>query len=420
MALECETGTATKITTGGNGGTQDITVGHDPKAFIIWGTKNRTSQGLGAGTNCASIGFCDDADNNVSIAMQNEDNSGNVEARKEGRTDAVLIFLTDSTAAETARASMTLGTLKATLTWDLQDGSIATLLHWISYGGADITGVQVFTITKVTDAAPVVQSITLDADCQGASDEQAVLFAINIGAAGSASISNNFTFNMGMATSSDKEGVATASGDDNSSTGEYRQGFFGGHVMEKRGPTSGTANYTGEFNGWDSLGFDINWSVNDATAGLIYCLVIKGGKWEVDSGRTMPTSNGDKVYSTSFQPKGLMTLAVRRTTTGQAREDSTFNLGAASSTTTETWMGFTAEDVSDPMNVGHGSSNVNVIEIMNAVDQSIDGRGIVDSFNATDFTLEHFDAGTAWLFASLVCGDADVVAFNNNQGQIIG
>ncbi len=420
MVLEVETGTAVKDSTGTDGATQDVTVGFDPKGLIIFGTKNKTSEGDARATNCASIGFCDDADNNRTIGCQNEDNVGSSDCRKTQRDDAVLVFLTDSTATVESQASCTLETAKFTLTWDTNDTN-ATLLHWMAFGGSDITGTQVGTFNKTTASAPVVQSVTLDADCQNASDDNAVLFTIHDGVAGFNSVANNEQMEIGMATSPSREGSIFNGSDDNTTSMETYNGYRNNFVIVSHNSVNGTTEYTGEFSAWDSLGFDINWTLNSANADRISFLVIKGGKWEVDNDTVKITSTGTKAYTTGFQPKGLFTLGTNRTTTGVSRVDTGMYVGAASSTTTETSMAYQGDNFSDPMEVGIGSSNTHVVRVINPVTQAIFNEAILNSFNATDFTLDHTTVnGSAFLFVSLVCGDADIIGFAHSQGIIIG
>ncbi len=408
MAIECQTGQFAKDSSGTDDVTQDVTVGFDPKALIIWGSKNRTSNNDGALTNCASIGVCDDADRNRCIAIQNEDNSGNVEARKESRSTAVLAFLSDSSAAEVSWASVTLETLKFVLTWELND-TIATLLHWIAYGGADITGVHVDNFNKSTNTSvPNTQNVGTAADTRNGVNNEAIVFLIGSQNPSFQNISNNMVFGIGAAASPSQEGFVQNSADDNTAVGEFYQTYRSANIWNKIAATSGNVDARAEFAGFTSLGFDLTWTVNDNVADKLIYLIIKGGKWEVlESASAKITTTGTKVFTTAFEPKGLFLFGTRRASGGTARADSSLNIGAAASTSTETNMVFSAEDLSDPMNVGVGSSQTHVHRVSDPTDPStMLSEATLDSFNATDFTLDYTTVDSnAYRFAAIVCGD---------------
>lgn len=385
MALEVETGTFDK-STGAAPATQNITVGFDPKAVIIWGIlRAPVDDTLKRDHGQPSMGFCDDADNNRCISARSQNTISISNCHRKLSDTRVLQFINSVSNAIDSECTMTLGTLQFQLIWDVND-SIAARIHYMAFGGADITGTQVNHITKSTAAAPVTQTITTDADVQGITDNKGIVFLLN-GGVTDFNIASDLVFNLGVATAgAGEEGNIQISCDDNAGTSIIRESIQDNEILSFYSPSSGTIDTRGVFQGFNSSGFDITWNPNSANAFFIPYLIIKGGQWESGNDTAKITTTGNKSTTTIFQPKALLTFILRKTTNGNALENAVLSLGAVEGTT-ETTMTYYERGAAaiTVVNIGSSITKLNQVIEFNTVLSEAE----LASFNATDFTLNY-------------------------------
>jgi len=422
LALEVETGTFDADSSGTGNATQDVTVGFDPKALIIWGVWQKTTNADSSTDTSFSRGICDDADNNASISFQNENGIATTDSRRKYDTTNILEFFAGGTATLVKTATCALGTAKFTLTWVTND-SQAVKIHWMAFGGADITGVEVGTFAKSTNTSvPVVQTITTASDTQSITAGQGIVFLLDAFALNEG-VGNNIAHNFGMATKTDEEFFAGYTADDGNANSEPRQNTRTNKIMEQTIVVNGNLISSAEFNGFNSSGFDLNWTTNDAQALIINYLIIKGGSWQIGDDTHKITTTGTKTTSTAFQPKGLFINQTGKTSDGVAREDVSYNVGACTSTTTETAGGMTDEDLSDPINLGSMSNITKVARVLDASDQSVLSEAELNAnFSASEFVLNYTTVdANAYIFGWMVCADAPAAGgFAHSFGSIMG
>ena len=142
-----------------------------------------------------------------------------------------------------------------------------------------------------------------------------------------------------------------------------------------------------------------------AVGTIVIFLIIKGAQWE-SGNETARTTTGTKATTTTFEPKGLYTFAVKRTADGSAQEDLNMNIGATHGLTNDSG-GMTDEDGVGTTNIGVMSSNTKLVRYNNANSQAVLTESELDSFNPTDFTLDWTTVdGNAYKFLWVVCGNA--------------
>ena len=395
MALDVETGTFDKVTTPTT--TQSVSVGFAPKALMIWALSPKTANDDGVGDADGSFGFVDDADNNRSINWVEDDNLATSDSKKRMDSNEAIFFINSG-----ASASITLEATSFDLTWT-SVGSVATKIHWMAFGGTDITGVQVGSL--VGSGSTGSQTITTDADCQSITAGLGALFILGNYAAVD-STSNNTMPVIGMATKTTERGLVSLGHDDGNANAEPSQMHKDDEIITDWDARDRSQDTQADFNGFNSSGFAVNWAI--ATTFTNFFLIIKGGKWQVGADTAKTSTTGTKATTTDFEPKGLFILNAG-VTAAQAptREDSCNNIGG-SDDTTETSGGWSEEDTSDPTNVGIFSSITKCIRIMDPTDQSVIAEANVDSFNAApNFTMNWttVHASNAYRFLWLVCGD---------------
>lgn len=412
MALEVETGTFTKVVTPTT--SQNVTVGFDPKAIIVWGDHNTTSETERDGDISTCLGFSDGT-NDKCNSMSDEDEATAEQAQKHYSGSNCIAFIDITTATVDAQADIDFGTLQFTVNWTTQD-AIASRIHYIVYGGSDITGVQVGEFIKTTSAPPVDQNVPTDADVRGIENNKGIVLFSTVNSPNQGTVENNNHICLGGSTRDDgtEEGFVLNMFDDGTSRGEPRQSYTESKAIQIRVATNGNIGGEADLTAWlddGTNGFRLNWTTSTAGAPRVAFLIIKGGQWQLGN-ETAGTSTGDKATTTLFQPKGLLVIGNRRTTEGQAREDSSWNVGA-SDDTTETSGSFAARNNDAETHVGTASSTTKSNRILTPVDPTaptVDGEADITpngSFNATDFTLDWTNAvGQASKFIWIVCGDA--------------
>ena len=412
MALDVEVGTFTK-TTAGAPTTDVVSTGFTPKAVIIWGNLGDTSEAERDGDIQQSTGWSDGT-NDRCIAMFDEDEAVAEVAQRYFATAKSIVFINATVAV--VEGDIDFNASDFTVNWSVND-STASRIHYIVYGGADITGVMVGQFSKTNAAAPVTQNIPTDADVRGITNGTGmVMLMMHRGTNTNGNLINCNT-DWGAATSDDgnEEGSICCMFDSGTNRGEPRQAYSEIKVMEMRNPASGALGAEADLNAWlddGTNGFQLNWTTNDTGQQRCAFLIIKGGQWELGN-ETASTSVATKTTTTAFQPKAVFMFGMRRTVAGQAREDLCFQIGASDGTV-ESSSQIAAVNNAAETHVGTASSTTKSNRILTPADPgapTVDGEADVDSFNATDFILDWTNAaGSAWKFLWIVCGDNAVGA----------
>lgn len=421
MALDVETGTFDADSSGTPSQTQNVSVGFDPKALIIWGNLLATTNADTRASQSFSRGFVDDANNNVCNSFQNEDSPARSDSRRTANGAEALRFMSPTSNVIVKTATITLGTGQFTLTWVINDTN-GSKMHWIAFGGADITGTRCSSFIKSTTTPNVVQSVNVtDSDVKNITAGEGVLFMMSIHNT-LQDLLNDGIQPFGMATKITEMGTHTISQDDNTAANEPFQATADNKILQSYAIGTTTLNYEGEFDGFDADGFDIDWTTNNAAADFVYYLIIKGGKWQVGNDTHRITTTGTKTTTTDFQPKAVIIQQAGRTANGIANEDFSYNFGAAASITSETSSSVSSDDNADPMRQGIMSSITRIARVLNGADESVLSEAELNAnFSASEFVLNYTTVdANAYKFTWCVCGDeAGGQAFTANLSDTV-
>jgi len=423
MALDVEVGTFTKDTATPTG-SNVVSTSFQPKALIIWGDHLSTSETERDGDLVHSFGYSDGV-NDRALSVRSTDESALVAAFRSFRTADCIAFM-DSTPSLVAAGNADFNATDFTINWTTNDAT-ATRIHYIVYGGADITGVQVGHFNKsVTTTVPVNQDIPTDSDVRGITNGKGmVMFFAHRGTNQNGFVSN-VGINIGLATSDDgnQEGDLFFGEDSGSASAETRQAYSETYALGIYNPASGAINVEAKLNAWlddGTNGFQLRYTTNTTASGWrVAFLIIKGGQWECGN-ETASTSVTTKTTTTKFRPKGLFNMNIRRTTEGIAQADASLGIGA-SDATTESSCNVSSKDGTAETHEGGSSSITESVRVLTPLDPGApihDAEADVDSFNVTDFILDWTDAaGSAWKFLWLICGDA-INVFDRTASQTI-
>jgi len=416
MALDVETGHFSKTGTGGNGTTQDVTTGFTPKAIIMWSENETTANEENSDSVDTGYSFgVSDGTNHRCAATASDDGNASGDAHGVLRNNAVWGSIVSGDSNSTrARASIAFGTNKFTMTYDIQSTE-TTIIHYKIIGGADLTDIEAGTFTTPTSTGTQnVATGVANADfvCVVAMDDRTV----------PNSTADGYGVSIGFASSSTKRWCISPKIRDGSSSSNIAQGFNTDEIITAMDEdTAATLRLEADFTGFTSSGFDLSWTaVDTGAAQQAFYFTMKGGQWEVGNG-SAKTSTGTQAYTTAFQPKGVFIGGQRRTTEGIAREDVVVTLGGAGSTTTEENAGYKSDDAIATQSNGKFGSITLLYRIIdpNTGSTTVQSEAKLDSFNATDFTLDFTTAATAWLFGFFVCGDEAAVAVVRRRRRMV-
>ena len=397
-----ETGTFSKVVTPTT--LQSVAVGFQPKALIIWGYRRATTDTDTAISASGSWGIVDDEDNNACVFWQDEDGNFLTQTSEGTNTTSSITFLDDlANLLVRSRATITLTPSGFDISWTTQD-TVASRLHFIAYGGDDITGTQVRGFTLPSIVPPLTQSVTTDADTQNIVEGNGVLF-IGSNVKGLGSIGSDIHSGIGMATKTTAEGCVGISARHARPTSEVKQVYSETNIIETVNTIGAALIWQAGFGGFTASGFDLDWIVNLIGFRGIY-LIIKGGQWE-SGNEAARTTVGKKATTTTFEPNGLFTLSMLRTSEGFGIEDMNENIGAVDGLTNVSG-GMTDEAgvfAVGTSNVGVMSSSTKVVRYNSPVNQAILTEAQLLSFNPTNFTLDWTTAdGNPYKFLWLICG----------------
>ncbi len=292
-----------------------------------------------------------------------------------------------------------------TITWTENTNTTATLINWIIWGGADITGIDVGTIVAANSGTyPEDKSFTTSAATQNITNGEGILFLASVLFSTDSPVTGIHGIMMfGAATSPSQEcavGFGTVGGGATSNVSTAYDDDACWNV-----PFAVNTYLVANLKTFDAAGFDLTFTVNigDSTRHAIY-LIMKGGRWEVGEG-AHATSTGTKAFTTAFEPKALITMSSRLTSSTRLDGDGDFCLGITDGTE-EYITSHGEENGLSTSDLVRRTDNDEVVAIHNPAAASVDGEAAFSSFNATDFTLDYGNGfASANLFGWIVCAD---------------
>jgi hypothetical protein len=313
LTLITEKGTFTKDSSGNNGVNQDVTLsnfsGVTPKALWLL-TTGQTANGSYSEDWQISYGFSDGT-NSAVCAMASEDSPTTGNAGSSIRQNAAVALLNvagGSPETLLARGSISFGTNKFTVTWDVNDTTAAIIQYFI-IGGSDITNVKLVNTTLQTGTgSKTYTGVGFQGDF------------INILASNDSASSEyvDSSFCIGFATSDTAVGCVAPGIEDGGGNSDPHLRVLTDSLIYTSDSNSGAIDGNAGFSSWTSDGF-VTSSTNqfDDPNQMFSYLVIKGGLWDVGN-FTQPTSNGTQNVSITAarDPEGVMLFSGNSITTG--------------------------------------------------------------------------------------------------------
>ncbi len=402
-----ESGTFTKVTSPTT--MQSVFLGFQPKAIIFTGYHDDLGDADVSADANGFFGFIDDANNQKSIGWGNTNAVALTESINALFANRAIIFVrgfpSPTFFGQDSRAIVTITPTGFDCDWDIQD-SVASRVHFIAFGGSDITGVQCGDQNKLSTAVPATQSIVTDADCQNGVEGEAVAFLCYNRTAVGFGLHNNACIGIGTKGPPSLENGMIEHLNDFGGTSQARQDFRESEFNRNFDTAAQMLDDQATFGGFDAAGFDIDWGPVTSTQGpRIIWLIIKGGKWQ-SGNETARTTVGNRATLTNFKPKGLLTLSVLRTAEGNdlVREDRNPNVGFTDGTN-QSASAMTDEDAVSPTNLGVMGATAHIVRYHSSVNQALLVESNIVAFNDTNFTLDWTTVdGNAYKFYWLVCG----------------
>lgn len=404
MALTVDTG---QVAANTGSATTTITVTAQGKAIILF-TTGQTANGSDTAANASfSFGFSNGVSAGRCEAWAADDNVGTTNCASSHYVDRPLVIFSNGTPTvlRYITAVAFTNSTTTTLTWDGTPAA-AYLVGYMQFGGSDITDVGMGGTTNPTSTGDnTVTGIGFQPDfgvfiCNPlVSSGNTTRSNIGIGFA----VSNSKQFSMCMGIDDAATMTATIDAVSYTNSAAFLSGITAGAETIDFLASFGTA---GNPTGWNSDGFDYNVS-NAATTGSFSYLLIKGGQWDVGT-TTAPTSGARTITGMAFQPKGLLLANTRATADATVTINALSGIGAATSTSTETYGWSQQNDavLNTTVDRSTGSDRIGVNNFSFPFSSQLD----FSSFSSGGWEINETSTGTAVQLGWFAMGDNVVSA----------
>jgi hypothetical protein len=393
-------------------GTQQITgVGFQPKAYILFYTKNATDDANStAGEGLLSIGMTDGI-NQFCMTSGAEDNQSSADVGRRGFDDRVLASQdaqgSQTVDGEASHVSMNPDGFTINIVDDFTDPA-SPLIHYIAFGGADLSAdVDTVDLADTMDDFVDVTAPGFEADVVIAS-----YIGVFLDAYGDGNNDRN-SFSLGWAVNPDSQASGnqfsmSVGSQDGQSPAQSRSRFD-----NVRAGTSHYSNATDaafEIGSFDASGFNVTTRLTSAiTDEIMGYMALKLGTSNphvYTVARPARTTAGNDVEnSAGFEPIFLMGIGSAVVTTANSDTDgSSIAIGITDGTDTYAISQFETDNVT-PSNI---HSRVTSTQFMSANlhTSAIDWEATFSSFDTNGWTINYGDAaGAAYQNAFLAIGD---------------
>lgn len=222
------------------------------------------------------------------------------------------------------------------------------MVFWFVWGGDDIVNAATGEINE--PAATGNQSYSVVNWLATVLGDNAVLFAgcqLTVGAPTAAAQDAGFMFGAATATGAGNQFVVASNEDDGSATMDTDGYVRGDECLAMMAVAGGNPNARASFNGFDSLGFDLNWVARAVTNRRYIYLAIQGGSWNVGNYTLAlgTVGNTATVSGLKFRPKGGLGASSDRveSTAGTSTAEAKQIIGGWSSTSARRAMAYWSE-----------------------------------------------------------------------------
>lgn len=392
MAFDIHVGSFTLNT---STGTQDITgVGFQPKAIIFFGPRQSST---GANSNAGYfIGFASSSTNRACVWNRSNDSSGTSQTYVR-HSNVHCIIGTNPT--NVIREEVDFDSFLADgFRIDIESANNALIVPFIALGG-DLSNVFVKELQSPTTTG--TQAYT------GVGFQPGCLLAISAGlATAPPAAGDGLKISFGAGTSSTSRWVLSGESVDAQTTSDSYKSLLATKLIHTI--QGGAVDIAADIESLDSDGFTLDWeNVDGSNQNYCWVLCLKGGQYEVGTDTAKTSTTGTKATTTSFQPTGVVMGSACAASSASIQDDMDIVVGAASGVGEEA-TGYMYE--ADGQATTDSGTDINTAK---AIEQKQTGtlaaEADLDSFNATDFTLDWTTVdATARGFGWLVFGDSAV------------
>ncbi len=387
MSFFQETGVLTSRTSTGTDVVTLTGTGASLTPQLIMLTMNGATATGGANADyMMAIGYSDGTDERCVFGVS-EDNVGTSNAVTSMHDDSILsIYDTSGSLIDQCVISAT-GVGTFTVNWTTKSAT-AYKVGYTSWGGTDITNVKIATkdhdTTNVNGTSVAFTGVGFSPD--------AMMFIENVSASGQINgIQNFLEIALGMCDANGNQGFATVTSNDSVVTSNTQRYQRTDRCLATIAAASSTVLREHNISSFDADGWTWVDEVSNNFAQQFFYIAVKGGRWQVGNGTTN-TSASTKAFTTSFQPKGFISIS-RSNTSGSTV--STHNwIGIGSTDGVIQYSFLNGDDDGRPTTetgIYHDISNTIVTSFdVNASTgiSTLTGAGAFDSFNATDVTFD--------------------------------
>jgi hypothetical protein len=395
-------------------------LGFQPKALVFWslGISSTTDIAFAGEKERFGIGYATSTADRCCVGAYGINAAAAADTQEIVRNDAVLGFPTNTGAVGALLDIDTITTDGFTLVVDDEGDSLGITpmtYGWVVLGGSDITAASTGSISEpaatgvvsYTAGAGFLPTLAFFGGCQltGAVPAAAVIDSgIMFGAASGTGAGNQFVFTMNS--------------DEGSATMDVDKYLRFDECLAMIAPAGGNPSARASFNGFDSLGFDLNWTARATTARkYIYLAIAAGSNVKVGkiAGVNLGTINNIATVSgLAFSPVGGMIVgsAIQESTSATSSTDGQCSIGAFT-TTNRFALSLFDEDATAAAEISAGLSTDEVYQLLTAtgtvaaeVDYqatTADGFTLVvdDELAATTVDLAYVVFGGEWMPAWL-------------------
>ena len=376
MAFSIKSGT---LNVPGATGDQAITgVGFQPKAVLFYytlqtsdGTAVDFQWGIGAMTATGTGNQWAVSANSADAAASSDNDSRTSNA-------ACITYINASASTVLAATCVSLDSDGFTINWSVVTSGVD--VHWVAFGGADLTNAKAGTFNKsITTTVPVAQSVT------GVGFQPEAILFCTTRQAQDAGNTTGTRFGLGAAISSSSRWTNSYFGTGGSATmntGYYQRtslclSILGTNAVEAEA----------DFTSMDADGFSVSWSTNDASARRIHYLAFNGGQYALGSFNQATSTGNQATTGVGFTPTGLFLTSVNQasaTTVGDNLRHS-IGFGVSSSDRRSIWGG-DRDNVADAI-ADHDSDTTKIIKMMTEGTPTTDAAADLVTLDSDGFTL---------------------------------
>lgn len=280
---------------------------------------------------------------------------------------------------------------------DVAHASLAITVFWVAIGGSDVTNATTGSITE--PAATGNQSYTVT----GSFQPTIAFFASR---ALDGAVDAHMMFGAATGTGAGNQFVVVNNQDEGSANSDADRYMRGDECVAFITAAGGNPNARAQFNGFDSVGFDLNWVARAGTTRtLIYLAIAAGSNVAVGTTTVDLTtlSNTTTISGLSFQPDLGMIVShgTAEQTAGTSTTEGMLSVGSFTSTSSRRCQSFRDENGTGNAEINLGLSYDEVLQLL-TTSGTVDAEVDIDAITSDGFRLICSDALGSNVFAGYI------------------